>query len=171
MMWGWYNWAHIWRYNDIFEVQFSLYVLELYGILTNRTHLQNIINGSPEKYPNLHYLAIERPARLRPDAVSVSFVYTQLSSHHILLLSFVAYYWRLPPHHGRCGRPRRMVTLHVALCDEGAPSSVMKLRRYALKVPGPLFLLTAAEGGWNHYSNLFIYTHLCLGHNINANLN
>lgn len=47
MVWGWYNWAQIWKFNDIFE---------------------RILTSSPGKYPNIHYLAIERPARLRPDA-------------------------------------------------------------------------------------------------------
>ncbi|GLB45042.1 hypothetical protein LshimejAT787_1901200 [Lyophyllum shimeji] len=46
-LWASYNWGSIWRYNEVFE---------------------NIITDVPEKYPDLHYLAIERPGRLRPDA-------------------------------------------------------------------------------------------------------
>ncbi|KAF5376227.1 hypothetical protein D9615_008547 [Tricholomella constricta] len=46
-----YNWGSIWRYNEVFE---------------------NIITDVPEKYPDLHYLAIERPGRLRPDAHTTS---------------------------------------------------------------------------------------------------
>ncbi|KAG5635259.1 hypothetical protein H0H81_011894 [Sphagnurus paluster] len=44
-----YNWGSIWRYNEVFE---------------------NLLSGSgaQKKYPDLHYLAIERPGRLRPDA-------------------------------------------------------------------------------------------------------
>ncbi|KAF5367855.1 hypothetical protein D9757_013697 [Collybiopsis confluens] len=45
MKWNWYNWGSIWKYNDIFEKVVS-----------------------KMQYPDIHYLAIERPARLRPDA-------------------------------------------------------------------------------------------------------
>ncbi|KAF5335124.1 hypothetical protein D9611_010904 [Ephemerocybe angulata] len=41
-----YNWKHIWKYNHIFE-----------SILSNR-----------RAYPDIHYLPIDRPGRLRPDA-------------------------------------------------------------------------------------------------------
>lgn len=47
MRWNWYNWGRIWEFNDVFE-----------DVLTRRQ----------EDYPDLHYLAIERPGRLRPDA-------------------------------------------------------------------------------------------------------
>ncbi|KAG6840110.1 hypothetical protein C0991_008900 [Blastosporella zonata] len=46
-----YNWGSIWRYNEIFE---------------------SIVTDEPKKYPDLHYLAIERPGRLRPDTVQAS---------------------------------------------------------------------------------------------------
>ncbi|KAF9533582.1 hypothetical protein CPB83DRAFT_902945 [Crepidotus variabilis] len=45
-VWSWYNWGEIWRYNGIFE-----------KLLTDR-----------QSYPDIHYLGIDRPARLRPDA-------------------------------------------------------------------------------------------------------
>ncbi|TEB28414.1 hypothetical protein FA13DRAFT_791309 [Coprinellus micaceus] len=41
-----YNWRHIWKFNHIFET-----------LLTDR-----------QAYPNIHYLPIDRPGRLRPDA-------------------------------------------------------------------------------------------------------
>ncbi|TEB28042.1 hypothetical protein FA13DRAFT_1755903 [Coprinellus micaceus] len=43
-----YNWRHIWKYNHILET-----------LLTDR-----------EVYPNIHYLSIDRPGRLRPEAHS-----------------------------------------------------------------------------------------------------
>ncbi|KAG6836543.1 hypothetical protein H0H93_006923 [Arthromyces matolae] len=46
-----YNWGQIWRYNEVFE---------------------KILTEEPEKYPDVHYLAIERPGRLRPDAHTTS---------------------------------------------------------------------------------------------------
>ncbi|KIK51365.1 hypothetical protein GYMLUDRAFT_50600 [Collybiopsis luxurians FD-317 M1] len=45
MKWNWYNWGSIWKYNQVFETLLS-----------------------KPQYPDIHYLAIERPARLRPDA-------------------------------------------------------------------------------------------------------
>ncbi|KAF5328649.1 hypothetical protein D9619_011536 [Psilocybe cf. subviscida] len=42
-----YNWGEIWRYNKIFET---------------------LLDPKTSKYPNIHYLGIDRPARLRPDA-------------------------------------------------------------------------------------------------------
>ncbi|KAG6836542.1 hypothetical protein H0H93_006922 [Arthromyces matolae] len=45
-----YNWGQIWRYNDIFE-----------RILSER-----------ERYPDVHFLSIDRPGRLRPDAHTTS---------------------------------------------------------------------------------------------------
>ncbi|KIY64297.1 hypothetical protein CYLTODRAFT_493228 [Cylindrobasidium torrendii FP15055 ss-10] len=45
MRWFWYNWGNIWQYNDVFERVLS----------------------SPS-FPNVHFLGIDRPARLRPDA-------------------------------------------------------------------------------------------------------
>ncbi|KAJ4490989.1 hypothetical protein J3R30DRAFT_3427842 [Lentinula aciculospora] len=45
MKWNWYNWGSIWKYNEIFETLLS----------------------KPD-YPDIHYLSIDRPARLRPDA-------------------------------------------------------------------------------------------------------
>ncbi|KAG6828086.1 hypothetical protein H0H92_009314 [Tricholoma furcatifolium] len=47
-----YNWGHIWRYNEIFEKLLN--------------------NGITKKYPDLYYLAIERPGRLRPDTHTTS---------------------------------------------------------------------------------------------------
>ncbi|KAJ7762787.1 hypothetical protein DFH07DRAFT_882804 [Mycena maculata] len=44
-VWNWWNWGSIWEFNEVFEELLSL-----------------------SKYPNIHYLAIDRPARLRPDA-------------------------------------------------------------------------------------------------------
>ncbi|KIY53414.1 hypothetical protein FISHEDRAFT_68890 [Fistulina hepatica ATCC 64428] len=44
-VWNWYNWGNIWQFNEIF---------------------QNILNSTA--YPDIHYLAIDHPARLRPDA-------------------------------------------------------------------------------------------------------
>jgi len=44
--WNWYNWAEISQFNAIFE-----------KLLTSR-----------DRFPNIHYLGIDRPARLRPDA-------------------------------------------------------------------------------------------------------
>jgi hypothetical protein len=42
MAWGWYNWAQIWQFNDIFEVLFFLYVLVLkrnaHVLLTENTN-------------------------------------------------------------------------------------------------------------------------------------
>ncbi|KAJ7179576.1 hypothetical protein C8R46DRAFT_1325242, partial [Mycena filopes] len=46
--WNWWNWGNIWEFNEVFEYY--------------RTR----------KYPNIHYLAIDRPARLRPDAHTTS---------------------------------------------------------------------------------------------------
>ncbi|KAF5328648.1 hypothetical protein D9619_011535 [Psilocybe cf. subviscida] len=45
--WNWYNWGEISRYNKIFET---------------------LLDPKASKYPNIHYLGIDRPARLRPDA-------------------------------------------------------------------------------------------------------
>ncbi|TFK44094.1 hypothetical protein BDQ12DRAFT_3050 [Crucibulum laeve] len=45
-VWNWYNWGNIWEYNQVFE-----------RLLSARG-----------KFPNIHYLDIYRPARLRPDA-------------------------------------------------------------------------------------------------------
>ncbi|KAJ3770915.1 hypothetical protein FB446DRAFT_129567 [Lentinula raphanica] len=45
MKWNWYNWGSIWKFNEVFET-----------LLTD------------SKYPDIHFLAIDRPARLRPDA-------------------------------------------------------------------------------------------------------
>ncbi|RDB16323.1 hypothetical protein Hypma_003014 [Hypsizygus marmoreus] len=45
--WASYNWGSIWRYNEVFD---------------------DILTTSSTKYPDLHYLAIDRPGRLRPDA-------------------------------------------------------------------------------------------------------
>ncbi|KAJ7163783.1 hypothetical protein C8R43DRAFT_988637 [Mycena crocata] len=45
MVWNWWNWGSIWEFNEVFE-----------RVLTN------------PKYPDIHYLAIDHPARLRPDA-------------------------------------------------------------------------------------------------------
>ncbi|PPR07553.1 hypothetical protein CVT24_008749 [Panaeolus cyanescens] len=45
-VWNWFNWGEIWRYNWSFE-----------KLLAER-----------KKFPNIHYLGIDRPARLRPDA-------------------------------------------------------------------------------------------------------
>ncbi|THU77638.1 hypothetical protein K435DRAFT_738269 [Dendrothele bispora CBS 962.96] len=44
-VWNWYNWGYIDRFNEVF---------------------QSVV--SKPQYPNIHYLPIERPARLRPDA-------------------------------------------------------------------------------------------------------
>ncbi|KAK7448780.1 hypothetical protein VKT23_013511 [Stygiomarasmius scandens] len=44
-VWNWYNWGYIDKFNEVF---------------------QNVL--SKPEYPNVHYLPIERPARLRPDA-------------------------------------------------------------------------------------------------------
>jgi len=48
--------------------------------------VKNIINGGADEYPDVHFLAIERPARLRPDAVSlfdpfISFIYLSFTQH------------------------------------------------------------------------------------------
>jgi hypothetical protein len=43
--WNWYNWASIWKFNEAFETVVS-----------------------KPQYSDIHYLAIDRPARLRPDA-------------------------------------------------------------------------------------------------------
>ncbi|KAJ3807283.1 hypothetical protein F5876DRAFT_90643 [Lentinula aff. lateritia] len=45
MKWGWYNWAHIAEFNRVFE---------------------DVV--ADQAYPDIHYLGIDRPARLRPDA-------------------------------------------------------------------------------------------------------
>ncbi|KAJ3859172.1 hypothetical protein EV359DRAFT_51264 [Lentinula novae-zelandiae] len=45
MKWNWYNWGNIGEFNRVFE---------------------HVVAG--EAYPDIHYLAIDRPARLRPDA-------------------------------------------------------------------------------------------------------
>ncbi|KAJ3725633.1 hypothetical protein DFJ43DRAFT_1002488 [Lentinula guzmanii] len=45
MKWGWYNWGSIWKFNQVFDTLLS-----------------------KPKYLDIHYLAIDRPARLRPDA-------------------------------------------------------------------------------------------------------
>ncbi|KAF8802701.1 hypothetical protein BYT27DRAFT_7215206 [Phlegmacium glaucopus] len=44
--WNWYNWNEISQFNEIFE-----------KLLLSR-----------DRFPNIHYLGIDRPARLRPDA-------------------------------------------------------------------------------------------------------
>ncbi|KAK7043092.1 hypothetical protein VNI00_008446 [Paramarasmius palmivorus] len=44
-VWNWYNWGNIWEYNEIFTKLLS-----------------------SAKYPNIHFVGIDRPARLRPDA-------------------------------------------------------------------------------------------------------
>ncbi|KAG2016437.1 hypothetical protein CC2G_009605 [Coprinopsis cinerea AmutBmut pab1-1] len=46
--WNWWNWAEIWRFNKVFM-----------DLLADRA-----------RYPDVHYLGIDRPARLRPDAHS-----------------------------------------------------------------------------------------------------
>ncbi|KIL62534.1 hypothetical protein M378DRAFT_52796, partial [Amanita muscaria Koide BX008] len=45
-VWNWYNWGNIWEFNQVFERVVSLKAL----------------------YPDIHFLPIDRPARLRPDA-------------------------------------------------------------------------------------------------------
>ncbi|KAF8629401.1 hypothetical protein AX15_003456 [Amanita polypyramis BW_CC] len=47
-VWNWYNWGNIWEFNQIFEKTVS----------------------TRESYPDIHFLPIDRPARLRPDAHS-----------------------------------------------------------------------------------------------------
>ncbi|KAF9064994.1 hypothetical protein BDP27DRAFT_1384656 [Rhodocollybia butyracea] len=47
--WDWYNWGSIWKFNQVFET---------------------LLSGS--RYADIHYVAIERPARLRPDAHATS---------------------------------------------------------------------------------------------------
>ncbi|KAJ3505727.1 hypothetical protein NLJ89_g7266 [Agrocybe chaxingu] len=42
----WFNWADIWEFNDVFDK----------------------LTSDNKKYPDIHYLGIDRPARLRPDA-------------------------------------------------------------------------------------------------------
>ncbi|KAJ2934615.1 hypothetical protein H1R20_g2479, partial [Candolleomyces eurysporus] len=50
LKWNWWNWGEIWRYNQIFE------------------NLLSPGDGKAKKYKNVHYLPIDRPGRLRPDA-------------------------------------------------------------------------------------------------------
>jgi len=45
-VWNWFNWGNIWEFNQIFE-----------RVLSPRN-----------LYPDIHFLPIDRPARLRPDA-------------------------------------------------------------------------------------------------------
>ncbi|KAJ7725018.1 hypothetical protein B0H16DRAFT_1333065, partial [Mycena metata] len=47
--WNWWNWGNIWEFNEVFE---------------------RVLSDS--KYPDIHYLAIDHPARLRPDAHTTS---------------------------------------------------------------------------------------------------
>ena len=83
--WEWYNWNRIWEFNEVFEVwPVSSVHFELYAE-SHHFLVKNIINGGADKYPDIHFLAIERPGRLRPDAVSlfnpfVSFIYYPLRS-------------------------------------------------------------------------------------------
>ena len=59
----WWNWNWIFEYNEIFQVC----ILALLHF-TTLTHLQLLL--SSPLYPNIHFLPIDRPGMLRPDAVS-----------------------------------------------------------------------------------------------------
>ncbi|KAH7869195.1 uncharacterized protein C8R40DRAFT_1155648, partial [Lentinula edodes] len=58
MKWGWYNWGSIPEFNRVFED-----ILASPSYPTTPSSFPNI-----PSYPNIHYLPIDRPARLRPDA-------------------------------------------------------------------------------------------------------
>lgn len=66
--WSWYNWGYIKDFNRVFSVCHRAPYHSL-GTLCSR--LDNTIQEvtSSRSYPDIHYLPIDRPALLRPDAV------------------------------------------------------------------------------------------------------
>ena len=72
--------------------------------------VKNITNGGADKYPDIHFLAIERPGRLRPDAVRLSYPF-----NFVCLILHAARNGRLSAYHGWRGSPRGMDSLYLAL--------------------------------------------------------
>ena len=70
--WGWYNWNQIGDFNDAFEVRarpipiLRIFVVSQFIMLTSIS--QAVLDS--RKYPDIHFLPIDRPALLRPDAHS-----------------------------------------------------------------------------------------------------
>jgi hypothetical protein len=59
--WNWYNWAQIKDFNAIFK-----------GVVEGSGSTSSGWFGSArEQYPDIHYLGIDQPGLLRPDAVSL----------------------------------------------------------------------------------------------------
>jgi hypothetical protein len=74
--------------------------------------------SSPE-FPDIHYLPIETPGRLRPDAVSW---FTLTRTIHITHTCLTACRRGLFAYHDRCWGSRRMVALHLAFCHTRNPT-------------------------------------------------
>ena len=63
-----YNWHLIDKYNEVFEVgTFTPFLLQEDGI--DQPLIQKLLMPATTKTSNIHYLPIDRPGRLRPDAV------------------------------------------------------------------------------------------------------
>jgi len=66
-------------------------------------------------YPDIHYIGIDRPGRMRPDAVRNLFFRTISVSD-----SFIsARNWRLSAYHGGSRRHGRVDTLYLAVYNQG----------------------------------------------------
>lgn len=63
---GWYNWHQIGDFNRVFEVRYNPKLVV--SVEWDANLLQAIINS--RRYPDIHFLPIDRPALLRPDAHS-----------------------------------------------------------------------------------------------------
>lgn len=68
-VWNWYNWGNIWDFNARFQVSHGGHP----GYLCSYLAAQRILS-SRKKFPNIYFLPIDHPARLRPDAVSSYFL-------------------------------------------------------------------------------------------------
>lgn len=66
--WGWYNWNSISDFNRAFEVRLPFFFPV--RVMDGCAHelVQRVLNS--RKYPDIHFLPIDRPALLRPDAHS-----------------------------------------------------------------------------------------------------
>lgn len=64
-VWNWFNWGSIWDFNARFQASHGSHSGHLFPHLV----AQKILS-STKKFPNIYFLSIDNPARLRPDAVS-----------------------------------------------------------------------------------------------------
>lgn len=97
--WRWFNWAWIHSdMNEMFEVRFCLLRSRRHGL----TSAQKIL-ASP-RYPDLHFLRIENPALLRPDAHGPSDCLHLMSGSGVLE-SFTQYVWHYVSNELPAGAP------------------------------------------------------------------